>query len=166
VHFRVKSESRTGALALRLLYMSNFCQSTSMAAWPNGKASDYDSAYIRRLWVRAPAWSILFFPQPLQGRGKCIVCWLKPLPAVSVTKQEAFLWVDSLRLFQGSIDYRVCSASQACSRLSRFIPESLWPAQRVPALLVAAEHKTSICVYQKKPAFHQRRFSSVGRATD
>jgi hypothetical protein len=107
-----------------------------------------------------------FSPQPLQGRGKCIVCWLKPLPAVSVTKQEAFLWVDSLRLFQGSIDYRVCSASQACSRLSRFIPESLWPAQRVPALLVAAEHKTSICVYQKKPAFHQRRFSSVGRATD
>ena len=32
-----------------------------MAAWPNGKAFDYDSSYIKRSWVRAPAWSSFLF---------------------------------------------------------------------------------------------------------
>jgi hypothetical protein len=31
------------------------------AAWPNGKASDYDLKYIRRSWVRAPSWSTFAF---------------------------------------------------------------------------------------------------------
>lgn len=44
-------------------------EENDLAAWPNGKASDYDSDSrinnenqlgIRKLWVRTPSWSIYF----------------------------------------------------------------------------------------------------------
>ena len=50
------------------LYVCRRRADMTTAAWPNGKASDYDlrsfrtsekaRVYIRRSWVRAPSWSI------------------------------------------------------------------------------------------------------------
>ena len=68
-----RTQSRVTAAELNVLSrridrqrLSIHCthRASTMAAWPNGKASDYDSqliraafVYIRRSWVRAPSWS-------------------------------------------------------------------------------------------------------------